>query len=80
MTAIEAAQRKIEAANFRILAAGQRQNAEAHRRQATHPIYPGQEMICAGKADMIDGFAARSEAQAELLDAQILAGREFNEN
>jgi len=65
------AKKRLEAANLRVLAAGQRVNAEAHRRQATHPIYPGQDIICIGKADQIDAFAARSEAQADLIEADI---------
>ena len=64
------AQAKVKAANLRVLAAGQRVYAAAHRRQATHPIYTGQSEICMGKADQIDVYAARSEAQAELIEAE----------
>ena len=71
MEKIEKAKKQLEAANLRILAASQRDSAAAHRRQALHPIYPGQEMICLSKADQIDAFAARSEAQADLLEAGI---------
>jgi len=70
MDKLEQAQAALKAANLRVLAAGQRANAEAHRRQASHPIYPGQEMICLGKADQIDTFAARSKAQAALIEAE----------
>ncbi|MFA4871385.1 MAG: hypothetical protein WC623_24515 [Pedobacter sp.] len=70
MTKIEQAEAKLQAANLRVLAAGQRANANAHRRQATHPIYSGQEIVCMDKAAQIDAFAARSEAQADLLEAQ----------
>ncbi len=70
MTAVQKAQAKLDVANLRILAAGQAQSAAAHRRQATHPIYPGQSEICQGKAALIDAFAARSLAQAELLETQ----------
>lgn len=56
---------------MRVLAASQRSNAAAHRRQAEHPIYPGQDMVCLGKADQIDAFAARSEAQADLIESEI---------
>ena len=73
MSKIEEAQAAIKAANLRILAAGQRALAEAHRRQASHPAYPGQDMICVGKADQIDAFAARSEAQADLVEAEAEA-------
>ena len=65
----EKARKRLEAANLRVLAASQRQNAEAHRRQAEHPIYPGQEIICLGKAEQIEAFAARSETRADLLEA-----------
>jgi len=71
MTAIEKAEMKLKAANLRILAASQSENAAAHRRQAERPAYPGQAGICLSKADVIDGFALRSLAQAELIEAQI---------
>ncbi len=71
MNAIEKAEAKVKAANLRILAAGQRANAAAHMRQAGHPIYPGQDMVCISKAAQIEAFAARSEAQADLIEAQI---------
>ena len=63
------AEKKLQAANFRILAANQRAMAAVYRRQAAHPIYPGQEIICLNKADEIAALAARSEAEADLLDA-----------
>jgi len=62
------AEKRLEAAKLRVLAASQRANAAAHRRQAENPIYPGQEMICLNKADQIEAFAARSEAQADLME------------
>jgi len=65
------AQKRREAANLRVVAASQRANATAHRRQAEHPAYPGQDMICLGKADQIDAFAARSEAQADLIESEL---------
>ena len=64
------AQAKVKAANLRILAAGQRARGDAHRRQANHPMYSGQSEICMSKADQIDAFAARSEAQADLIEAE----------
>jgi len=63
------AEKKLKAAKLRILAAGQRARAAGYRRQAAHPAYPGQEMICLNKADEIAALAARSEAEADLLDA-----------
>lgn len=64
------AEAKIKAAQKRILACSQRDMAAASRRQADHPAYPGQEMICSGKADMADSFAARTEAEADLILAK----------
>ena len=72
MTEQEKAELRLKAANLRILAASQTANASAHRRQAEHPAYSGQEDICYRKADTIDAFAARSIAEAELLEARIL--------
>lgn len=69
MDKITQAEAKSKAANLRILAASQRANAAAHRRQATHPVYPGQSEICLDKADQIDAYADRSEAQAALIEA-----------
>ena len=63
------AEKNLKIANLRILAASQRANAAAHRRQALKPIYPGQSDICMSKADQIEAFAARTEAQADLLAA-----------
>jgi hypothetical protein len=70
MNKTEKAKKRLEAANLRILATSQRANAEAHRRQAEKPIYAGQEIICLQKADQLDAFAERSEAQAALLEAE----------
>ena len=70
MDKIKIAEAKVKAANLRVLAASQRSNAAAHRRQASHPIYSGQDIICMDKANQIDAFAARSEAEADLLEAQ----------
>ena len=67
---VEIAKKKVEAANLRVLAASQRMLAAAHRQQATRPIYPGQETICLGKANQVAAFAARSEARAELAEAE----------
>jgi len=63
------AEKKLKAAKLRILAAGQRARAAGYRRQAAHPAYPGQEIICLNKADEMDAVAARSEAEADLIDA-----------
>ena len=63
------AEKKLKAAKLRILAAGQRARAAGYRRQAAHPAYPGQEIICLDKADQIAALAARSEAEADLLES-----------
>ena len=59
---------KVKAAKLRILATGQRARAAGYRRQAEHPAYPGQDTICLDKADQIAALAARSEAEADLLE------------
>ena len=59
---------KVKAAKLRVLAAGQKAMAAGYRRQAAHPVYPGQEIICLDKADEIAALAARSEAEADLLE------------
>jgi len=63
------AEKKLKAAKLRILAAGQRARAAGYRRQAMHPIYPGQDLICMGEADAVDALAAWTETEADLLDA-----------
>ena len=63
------AEKKLKAAKLRILAAGQRARAAGYRRQAMHPAYPGQEMICLDKADAVDALAVRTNAEADLLEA-----------
>ena len=63
------AEKKLKAAKLRILATGQRAMAARYRRQAAHPVYPGQDTICLDKADQIAALAAREEAEAAILDA-----------
>ena len=60
---------KVKAAKLRILAAGQKARAAGYRRQAMHPVYPGQDTICLDKADQVAALAARSEAEANLLES-----------
>lgn len=67
---IKKAEAKIKVAQKRILACNQRDMAAASTRQASHPAYPGQEGICAGKAETALAFADRTEAEAELIEAQ----------
>ena len=68
---IDAAKARLKAANLRVLAAHQQVNADAHFRQAAHPIYPGQAGICTGKGNVIAAHAARTLAEADLIEAQI---------
>ena len=63
------AEKKLQAANLRFLAANQRSMAAGYRRQAMHLAYPGQEMICLDKADAVDALAVRTNAEADLLEA-----------
>ena len=63
------AEKKLQAANLRLLAANQRSMAAGYRRQAEHPVYPGQDTICLDKADAVDALAVRTNAEADLLDA-----------
>ena len=63
------AEKKLQATNLRFLAANQRTMATGYRRQAMHPIYPGQDLICMGKADAVDALATWTETEADLLDA-----------
>ena len=65
------AEKKLQVANIRLLAARQRTMAAGYRRQAAHPIYPGQDLICLAKADEIAALAALTEAEADLLDENI---------
>ena len=60
---------KVKAAKLRVLAANQRAMAAGYRRQAEHPVYPGQDLICLAKADEIAAKAAQSEAEADMLKA-----------
>ena len=62
------AEKKLKAARLRVLAASQRTMAAGYRRQAAHPVYPGQDTICLDKADQVAALAARSEAEAEILE------------
>jgi len=67
---IKKAEAKVAAAQKRILACSQRDMAAASMRQASHPAYIGQDIICAGKADRANAYAMRTEAEADLIEAQ----------
>lgn len=64
---IAKAKARLEAATLRLHAQGQRDGAAAHARQAAHPIYPGQEFICAQKNATFERHAAITEARADLI-------------
>lgn len=64
---IKQAEARVKAAQKRILACSQRDMAAAARRQADRPAYAGQEMICCNKANMAEAYAARTEAEADLI-------------
>lgn len=64
-----------EIVRLRNLASWQRgEYARSYRRQVEHPIYPGQEMICIGKAEQAERFADANDAQADVLQARIESG------
>jgi hypothetical protein len=67
---IAAAKAKLAAANKRVLAASQREMARGYLRQASNPAYDGQADICIGKADQVEAMAARSEAEADVIEAE----------
>lgn len=67
---IEKAKAKLAAAEKRVFAAHQREGAAAYFRQANHPIYDGQSMICINKGNVVAALAARTEAEADLIEAQ----------
>ena len=66
-------QARFKSAELRTRAAHQDQNAAAHTRQAAKPIYDGQSGICMGKAAIIESLAAKTRAEADLMDAEAEA-------
>jgi hypothetical protein len=67
---IEQAKARVAAAEKRVFAAHQREGAAAYYRQASHPIYAGQEIICSNKGAIVEALAAKTEAEADLIEAQ----------
>lgn len=67
---IEQAKAKLAAAEKRVFAAHQRDSASAYYRQASHPIYAGQDIICSNKGAIVEALAAKTEAEADLIEAQ----------
>lgn len=64
------AETQLAAAKLRTLAASQRTMASGYERQATHPAYSGQDIICLGKADQVRALAVENEAKADLIAAK----------
>lgn len=62
-----------EAAELRTRAAHQDSQAQAYHRQATKPIYAGQETICTGKAAEVEALAAENRARANLIETEAEA-------
>lgn len=67
---IEAAKARLAAAEKRVFAAHQREGAAAYYRQASQPAYPGQETTCANKGAIVEALAAKTEAEADLIEAE----------
>ncbi len=64
---------RLKAAELRTRATHQHANAAAHTRQAAKPIYDGQTEVCMGKAATIESLAAKTRAEADLIDAEAEA-------
>ena len=72
MTEVEQAQKRLEIIRLRNLAEWQAgEYAQGFERQAMHPIYPGQEMVCFGKADQARRLATENYARADLIEAEL---------
>ena len=72
LSAVEIAEKRLEIVKLRNLATWQRgEYARGHYRQAEHPLYPGQEMVCIGKAEQAERLASENEAKADLMEAKL---------
>lgn len=68
---IRKAKARLAAAELRIRACQQDDQAAGYSRQMQSPAYPpDQAMVCAGKAAEAQAFAARTRAQADLIEAE----------
>ena len=67
---VAVAKKRVRAAELRVLAVRQREMAEGYLRQAGHPIYVGQDLVCTGKAAEVEALASRNEAEANLIEAE----------
>jgi hypothetical protein len=47
--------------------------AAGYARQASKPIYAGQEMVCADKEAQVRALAAENRAKADLIEAEAQA-------
>lgn len=73
MTDVEIAERRLEIVKLRNLAKWQREDyAASHLRQAEHPIYTGQEAVCARKAAQAARLASENDARADVMEARLL--------
>ena len=69
---LEEAKKSLEIVRLRSLASWQRgEYACGFYRQAEHPIYPGQEIVCLSKAAQAERLAADNDAQADVLEAEL---------
>jgi len=74
MNQVEIAKKKLEIVRLRNLAEWQVNDyAASHLNQAAHPIYPGQDAVCIGKAQQAERLARENLARADLLEAELEA-------
>jgi hypothetical protein len=67
---IDQARARLQAASLRVVACSQDQLAAGYMRQAGNPIYAGQSEHCAGMAVQAESYAARTRAEADLVEAE----------
>jgi hypothetical protein len=67
---IRKAKVRLEAARLRIKACQQDRFAAGYARQGERPIYDGQDAVCASKAAEAAAYAAKTRAQADLIEAE----------
>ena len=72
MTKKEIAEKKLEVAKLRELAIFQRGLATSYDKQASKPIYAGQEFICTQKAAEVTALSNKNLAKAELIEAELI--------
>lgn len=62
---------RLKAAQMRVAAA--HHDSSGYHRQASHPLYDGQEAICMQKAGIVDSLKAEKLAEADLIEAEAEA-------